>query len=166
MNVTPYVINAFIITYILFATSWSISNNCYTKQLVHKHLFKLVTYWGLWHSWNMFSSPSRNNDSLDLELIFEDNSSQTIEIFSIKNKKLFLGKRASVRDVKFCENLIYNTEFSEFSRISFLKFLMKSLNLDKKVIRAVFIKNSESMKIWNEDNIITTKKENLQTISL
>ena len=164
MNITPYVINSFILIYILFAISWSIDGFFYGKHLIHKYLMSTICYLGLWHSWNMFSSPSQNNDSLSMELFFDDNSSQIIEIFATKNKKTFLGKKATVRDVKFVENLIYNTSFTEMVRLSFAKFLIQKFN--KRVVKVTYIKHSENMKIWNVNTEITNKNEILQTINL
>jgi hypothetical protein len=157
-------INVIIVLYVLYAASWSLSYNCCFKNFVHKYLGKYVVYWGLWHSWNMFSGPSMSNDSLDVEIFFEDNTSIKINLFVIQNKKMFMGKRAGVRDVKFAEILIYNTEFSDFTRLSFAKYLVKNLKLDKKPNRITYIKNIETIPVWMGDGSKNNRTEILQTI--
>ena len=163
-----YIINAFIIIYLLYAFSWSLPNNSYFKHLTVKYLAGWVTGMGIWHSWNMFSGPTHTIDTLDLILQFDDGSKKTIEILAIKNrKKLFLNKRAGVRDVKFAENLIYGTEFAEMTRMGFLKYLIKHLKLEKKVVMGTYVKKKETMKEWHTDNnIFYNIEEVLQTISL
>jgi len=162
-----YIINAFIIIYLLYAFSWSLPHNSYFKHLIVKYFAGWVVNLGLWHSWNMFSGPSQNIDTLDLELTLEDQSKKVVEVFTIKNnRRLFLGRRAGVRDVKFAENLIYKTEFSEMTRMGFLKYMVRYLKLDKKIISGTYVKKSQNMKLWHLDNQIYTKEEVLQTINL
>ena len=50
--------------------------------------------------------------------------------------------------------------------MGFLKYMVRYLKLDKKIISGTYVKKSESMKMCHLDNEIYTKEEVLQTINL
>ncbi len=68
----------------------------------------------------MFINPSRSNSLLYAHVKFYDQSEKLIEIFNPK-KRIFLDRKASMRDVKYSENIIHDT--SNYIKPIFCDFL-------------------------------------------
>lgn len=122
-NYTFYVMkNIFIVLFLLNCWFWTLANNnnIFQKILSLSIIRDQVLYLGLWHGWNMFINPSRTNSSLYANIIFYDNTSKILEIFNpIKN--IFLDTKLNMRDLKYCENIIQDT--NNYIRPMFCQFL-------------------------------------------
>lgn len=120
---TFYIIkNVAIVLFLLNCWFWTIANNnnIFQKILSLSLIKDYILYFGLWHGWNMFINPSRSNSLLYAHVKFYDQSEKLIEIFNPK-KRIFLDRKASMRDVKYSENIIHDT--SNYIKPIFCDFL-------------------------------------------
>lgn len=109
-NYTFYIMqNILIVLFLLNCWFWTLTNNAniFQKILSLSLIKDYILYFGLWHGWNMFISPSRSNSLLYANVIFYDGREKLIEIFN-PAKRLFLETRSNMRDVKYMENIIYD----------------------------------------------------------
>ena len=96
--------NAFIVIYICVAWYWSHPDNPAAKIIFIPLIRPIVLYLGLWHSWSIFINPTRHNNTIVANIELDDDTKERHIVYD-PNAGFFMGKRATVRDVKYIENL-------------------------------------------------------------
>lgn len=98
------IINIFIIIYIYAAWYWSHPDVPAAKIIFMPFIRSIVLHFGLWHSWSVFVDPSRNNNTIIASIELEDGSKERHIVYN-PDTGIFMGRRATVRDIKYIENL-------------------------------------------------------------
>lgn len=113
-------VNVFIGYSLIYIIFWDTK---YTKivTVIHTIVMKL----GLWHSWCMFSNPSRVVDKIYAKLTHKDGTERAMIIYDAASLK-FMGQSAkNIRLVKIAENIVHDdTIFVKY----FTKYLYRKYN--------------------------------------
>ena len=120
---TIYIVkNIAIVLFLLNCWFWTLTNNSniFQKILTLSLIKEYILYFGLWHGWNMFINPSRSNSLLYAHVKIYGQDEKLIEIFNPKTR-IFLDRKATMRDVKYSENIIFDT--SNYIKPMFCDFL-------------------------------------------
>jgi hypothetical protein len=138
---------SFLIAYfILFAVFWS---NCRNRVILSllKYLKKPILYLGFWHRWSVFSRPWTANMNLILNIEYDDEKKQSINLFESENM-IFFNRKSNTFDEKFTENLLKIKP-----RTNFVYYLKKHIekNNNKKIKKIEFVKENKEIKLWDSN---------------
>lgn len=129
-------INFFILLYLFICFFWSVSNTFHVDQILKNYLGNFIRYAGLWHIWNMYTSPYKFNHLLFAKVTFENGNINVIKVWDPKTKLPFLEIENYCRLRKLIENVLM--ENSDYGiRKFFCHFLY--LEYSKKNNRIVLI---------------------------
>lgn len=128
--------------FILFAIFWSEFK--YTKMFRGSR--KLIQYLSLDHSWAVFSTPWKSNINLLLNVEYDDEEKELVELFNCE-KMIFLDRKSNSFDKKYIECMIMNiklrTIFADYIKNNFEK------NRRKKIKKIEFLEESKEIKLWS-----------------
>lgn len=84
-------INVFLLVHLYIMAVWGLPGSAF-RNLLAKPVEKYVIYWGLWHSWDMFSpDPLALNFLVDAQITYQDGSTKIWEF--PRMEKLSLARR-------------------------------------------------------------------------
>lgn len=93
--------NIFIVASILYLILWDTNS----KRII-PILRPIIIYLGLWHSWCMFSNPSRVTDRIYAEILHDDGTTKRIEIYDAASLSFMGDSAKNIRIVKIAENIV------------------------------------------------------------
>jgi hypothetical protein len=97
-----YIVNVFIVFSLIYMIFWDTN---YKKNI--SIMNPVIMYLGLWHSWCMFSNPSRVVDIIYAIVKHKDGAEKVVGVYSA-NDLSFMGQSAkNIRLVKIAENIVY-----------------------------------------------------------
>lgn len=121
------IINIFIIIYIYVAWYWSHPDSPAAKIILMPFIRSIVIHFGLWHSWSVFVDPSRHNNTIVANIELDDGTKERHIVYNL-DTGMFMGRRATVRDIKYIENLcVENNNFLREHLVPHLKNYFSSI---------------------------------------
>lgn len=146
MNISSeFLVNLFIFLYLFICFFWSISNTFHVDQVLKNYLGDFVRYVGLWHIWNMYTSPYKFNHSLLAKVTFDNGQVNVIQVWDPDVELPFLETTKYSRLRKLVENIL--TEDSNFGIRKFFSYFLylEYSQKNKKIVEVELIEESEAI---------------------
>jgi hypothetical protein len=123
---------------------------------------KPCVYFGFAHSWSVFANPWQNNKNLLMNIEYDNDEKETINLFNYETM-LFIDRKSNTYDEKYVENLLSCTE----ARVDFAHYIKDFIEQteNKKVKKIDLIEEFKEIKLWDSSdspsNFILLSSHNL-----
>lgn len=103
------IVNLFIVYYLVLMVVYdhyiAKSQNRF-KLFLYGKVYHLAGYLGLWHSWAMFSSPFTYNYNIYAKIVYDDETTEILDIFDGSKRKFMNSIKTDVFKEKMMENIL------------------------------------------------------------
>lgn len=135
IQVIDYVLlNIVILCFLYLMVFWAYpKHNILIK--INQHIGPLVRLLGLWHSWNMFSSPYHYNINLYVEVSYRNGHIAKFLLLSYDNYRYFLDGNIDSFISKILDNVYYSNTYN--IKQIFSKYVAKKLFIDQSIVTKI-----------------------------
>jgi len=143
--------NIFIVIFLFFIIFWVKPKHYIIDVFLNKIRF-IFWYLGLWHAWNVFVNPPRNNKIVYIKKKFENKEEQTEILYSPLDFR-FLNRNKKHLDIKFMDNffnndyvkqLMGNYIISKDNQIKEIEFIIESTEVPNLLTKSMTNKKISS----------------------
>lgn len=121
------------------------------KIFLYNNVYGLAGFFGLWHSWAMFSSPFTYNYNIYAKIVYRDETHDFIEVFD-SSKRMFMGKKTNVFKEKMMENLLLE-QVEGGIRNGFCNFLYMRDSSGKKIKEIILMRETISISPFDSEDL-------------